>query len=89
MKGITKSGFEFTIEDESLDNAELLEDISTMVNGNGLIVFDIMKEMLGEDGKTALFEHCRNDKGKVSMKKVSEEFNEIFELVDKDLQGKN
>lgn len=89
MKGTTKSGFDFEISDENLDDAELIENIAKMVSGNGLVVFEVMNTMLGEEGKAALYEHCRKDNGKVSMKKVSDEFDEIFELVDKDMQGKN
>ena len=76
--GKTASGFEFTLEEEVLDNYELLESLAEIDKGNYGKLTEMTTLLLGEEQKDSLKEHVRNDKGKISIKKMMDEISEIF-----------
>lgn len=78
LEGKTASGFEFTIEDEVLDDYELLEVIHKVDTGHDGYIVDMAKMILGEDQVNKLKEHCKKDNGKVSAIRVVNEMAEIF-----------
>lgn len=85
LKGKTKSGFEFSIPDEALDNMELIETLAG-VDKNPLLLPRLVTQLLGEDQKQELYDHLRTDSGVVPVTKVSDEIMEIFQS---DQQVKN
>lgn len=76
MKGITKSGFEYTVADDLADDYELLEKLRE-ANKNELAYIDVIEYALGSEQNAKLKEHCRKD-GKVSAKRMNSEFLEIL-----------
>ena len=78
LKGTTKSGFNFDIEDKRLNNYELLEAISD-VEESPLALPRVIKLLLGDSKAKALKNHVRDDEGFVSADKLSAEIMEIFE----------
>ena len=78
LKGTTKSGFKFDIEDKRLNNYELLEAISE-VEESPLALPRVIKLLLGDSKAKALKNHVRDDEGFVSAEKLSAEIMEIFE----------
>ena len=78
LKGTTKSGFNFDIEDKRLNNYELLEAISE-VEESPLALPRVIKLLLGDNKAKALKNHVRDDEGFVSAEKLSAEIMEIFE----------
>lgn len=76
--GKTDSGFEFTLEEEVLDNYELLETLAEIDKGNYGKLTEMTTLLLGEEQKDSLKEHVRNDKGKISIKKMMDEVSGIF-----------
>lgn len=78
LKGKTKSGFEFEVTDDTLNDYQLLEILSE-VDGNPLLVPKLVKVLLGEAQKKKLMEHLRTEKGNVPTEAVSTEIMEIFE----------
>lgn len=78
LKGTTKSGFKFDIEDKRLNNYELLEAISE-VEESPLALPRVIKLLLGDNKAKALKNHVRDDEGFVSSEKLSAEIMEIFE----------
>ena len=78
LSGKTKSGFEFSISDESLDNMELIETLAG-VDKNPLLLPRLVSQLLGEDQKQELYNHLRTDGGVVPVSKVSDEIMEIFQ----------
>ncbi|EMF0203441.1 hypothetical protein NXK88_002714 [Enterococcus hirae] len=78
MKGKTKSGFEYKISKERLDNYELLEAIGELET-NPLALSKVVIMLLGEKQTEALKDHLRTEDGFVPAKKMSEEITEIFE----------
>lgn len=78
ITGKTESGFEFELDEGSLDDYELLEDICDMDNGDPLKITAIAKRLLGKEQMQALKEHVRNEEGRVSAARVTEEIAQIF-----------
>lgn len=77
IKGKTKTGFEFEIPKDHLNNYEMLENIADLEE-NPLLVTTIAKQLLGERGTKDLKEHVRNKNGIVPIDKMSEEITDIF-----------
>ena len=78
LEGTTKSGFNFKVADESLNNFELIEVLAE-VDSNPLFVPKLVKMLLGEEQKNNLSNHVRNDKGVVPLDLISNEIMEIFQ----------
>ena len=90
LKGTTPSGFKFKIDEDIRDDMELLEAITQIDSGDVTEMPNLLRILLGEEQKSKLYEHCRNDKGRVSATKVSEEIKAIFEEIEKgDSKTKN
>lgn len=77
LKGKTKSGFEFEIDEKLADDMELLEAIAETAQ-NELALPALIKKLLGPEQKDRLYEHLRTKKGNVPIKKTMEEFEEIM-----------
>lgn len=77
IKGKTKSGFEYKIPKENLNNYELIEAISE-VEENPLVITKTVNLLLGKEQREKLKEHLRTESGIVPVDKLSEEIIEIF-----------
>jgi len=77
LKGTTESGFRYEIEDETLNDYELFELISE-VDGNPLLLPQLVKKLLGEKQKNNLINHVRGEDGIAPLDKISKEITEIF-----------
>ena len=86
IKGITKSGFSYELDETKLDDMELLDAIAEM-EGNPLNISKVLKTILGNDQRKALYDHLRDDTGRVSVKAVAEAIADIFSSSGSD--GKN
>ena len=81
-KGTTKSGFKFVIEDGVFDDMELLEALADVDKGNSAALPDVIVRVLGEDQKKKLYDHLRDQNGRVPVSKVGAELAEIFGAFD-------
>lgn len=82
MKGELKSGFEFEVADDVCDNMELLDAVVD-ADENPLAVSKIVKLLLGEDQRRALYDHLRDESGRVPVLAVSNAVAEIFQSTTK------
>lgn len=78
VKGKTKSGFEFELDDEAMDDLEFVELLAES-DMNPSVIPQIVKTILGEKQYAELKEHLRNDKGRIPMSAVDEALTEMFE----------
>jgi len=78
VKGKTKSGFEYEIPEENLNNYELVESIGG-IEENPLLITKTVTLLLGEEQKERLKDHVRTETGIVPTDKISDEIMEIFE----------
>lgn len=86
VKGTTKSGFSYEIDEEILDDYEFLEILLKIDEGEVAFSIKMVDMLLGEKQKNRLKEHVRNEDGRVSASKLIVEAFEIFESIKK---GKN
>lgn len=79
LKGITKSGFDYEIEDKALDNWELLESLVAIDEGDTAAVIKVARQLLSKAQLGSLKEHCRDkDTGIVSRNKMLAEIADIL-----------
>lgn len=86
IKGVTRSGFPFKLDDEVIDDYELLEDLCEIDGGNDAKVPSILTRLLGKEQKESLKDHVRTDTGRVPTSRMMEELMDIFT---NNQQGKN
>lgn len=91
ITGKTKTGFEFSIDEDARNDMELLENIIAIEKGAYTAVPDVVVSLLGEEQKKKLYEHCRNKKtGRVPATKVFAEVGSIFNAIQEgDSETKN
>lgn len=77
IKGKTKTGFQFKIEDAVLNDYELLE-LFAEVDENPLLVPKLVRMILGEEQKNKLIEHVRDENGKAAVDKIAMELENIL-----------
>lgn len=73
----TKSGFSYEIDEKALNNFELLEMLGDLED-NPLLLPKVIKIVLGEKQKKALYDHVRDEDGRVPTEKIEIELVEIF-----------
>lgn len=77
IKGKTKSGFNYEIPKENLNNYELIEAINEL-DTNPLVITNVVNLLLGKEQTKLLKNHIREENGIVSADKMSDEITEIF-----------
>lgn len=78
IKGKTKSGFEFEIDEEQLNDYRFLKEIAR-VEDNPLRFPFLLEKMLSDEQEERLLKHLEDDKGRVDPEKVMEEIKDIFQ----------
>lgn len=78
IRGITKSGFKFSVDSEVFKDMEMLELIGE-VDDNPILMPKLLEKMFGKKQKDNLYNFVRDDKGSVPIEKVSEIVKDIFE----------
>lgn len=89
MKKITlNDGFQLEVEENRLDNMELVEAMSDLVEGeNALAIARVVRALLGDKTKKALYAHFKTDDGRVPTEKVGNAITEIMQALGQ--AGKN
>ena len=82
IKGTTKSGFDYTVQEEALDDYELLEELYPQA----VAFIDAIEKIIGPEQKEQLKEHVRDEAGRVSIKRM---FDEVGEILRGNQEGKN
>ncbi|PCR98912.1 hypothetical protein [Lactococcus fujiensis] len=77
IKGITKGGFRYEVNENIGDDYELLKLLRKMED-NGLLIFDMVEKILGQKQAENLEKFLLKRDGYVSTEKISKEVMEIF-----------
>ena len=88
VKGKTKTGFEFELDNELIDDYEVLEMYEDITE-TGLGARKLLTRLIGEDGYNRLKEHCRKKDGTISAKRIGHEMNDIMSTNVGDTEAKN
>ena len=86
ITGKTRSGFEYSIDDELLDDFDFFESLCEIDNGQIGKVTTVITQLLGEEQKKKLKDHIRTEKGRVPASKMIEE---LMDIMATNNQGKN
>lgn len=86
LTGKTTAGFEYTIDETTLDNMELLDALSDLENGDILAVSKVVTLLLGVEQKKRLYNFLRLDNGTVPVDAVS---NAVVEILQANTTTKN
>lgn len=78
LQGKTKSGFNYEVAEEQLNNYELLEAIGE-IDDNPLAISKVVNLLLGKEKTKELKDHVRKENGIVPVDKLTDEITEIFE----------
>lgn len=81
IKGTTKAGFNFELDDDVIDDYDLLLKLAEVDAGNLAGIDGIFNEVLGKEQKNELREHIKKVTGRkrVSLKLMVASLQEIFE----------
>ncbi len=77
MKGKTSNGFVYEVDDDALDNMELFEALSE-IESNPIALTKVITLLFGKEQKKALYDHLRNENGKVPVEAVNDTVSEVF-----------
>ncbi len=77
IKGVTKTGFKYSIDESSLNNYELIEIIAE-IDTNPLLLPKVLKLLLGEKQTDKLKDHIRQKNGTVPIELIEKELVDIF-----------
>lgn len=88
VKGKTETGFEFEIDREVLEDAEFLELYGEQEK-DGRNLFAFIECAIGKDQKKRLYDHIRNEKGRVPMDKLRSEVGDILLSLAENPETKN
>lgn len=83
---VTKTGFTCELDEKKMDNMELLDTLAE-ISENPLNVSKVVKLILSDDQRKALYDHLRTEDGCVPISAVSEAIVDIFNSTGQ--QGKN
>ena len=88
IKGETTSGFEFEVDRNAVNNMELVDALADASGDDDLLaVSRVCRLLLDKETKERLYDHVRNEEGRVPVELVSKEVMEIFAAFG--TQGKN
>lgn len=89
VKGKTTTGFEFVTDEAVFNDMEVVDAIADMQTGDESAVMVatsvLITKLLGAEQKKALYNHLRNDEGRVPIDAVS---NAIVEIMTSCRNGK-
>ena len=82
--GTTSTGFQYEITDEAMNDAELLDALIEADEGNATSMMKAMNKLLGAEQKQKLYEHLRNEDGRVPLTGERSLVSEITEIMSGD-----
>lgn len=83
MQITTKSGFVCDVDPDVINNMELIDALAELQGGNKLAYPTVCLLVLGKETRAKLYDHLRNEAGRVPMQDVDRELTEIMEALGK------
>lgn len=85
MKITTETGLKLEIDENVFDDMELIDALAELTE-NPIAISKVVKLMFGTAGKKLLYDHCRDESGRVSTVNVNNEITDIFQKMSKGLK---
>lgn len=86
LRGTTKSGFEFEIDEARLNDMEFLDALAE-TQDDVLGFSKVCTMLLGSEQKKRLYDHLRDDRGHVPIEAMKEAVEDIFKSSGEDLKN--
>lgn len=86
IEGVTKSGFHFSVDKNSMNDMELVDILADTGLDDAFRMSHVVRKLLPGDQRKALYDHLRVD-GRVPVESVAAAVEDIFAAVGND--GKN
>lgn len=80
ITGTTRSGFEFKVAEDIANDMELFEALCDLDAGIATAAVPVCRKVLGSQ-KAALYDHLRDENGRVPVDKVADEIADILNAV--------
>lgn len=77
IKGTTRTGFNYEVDETRINDMEYLE-LLAKATGNIAYLPAVVEKLLGREQKTALYEHVRDENGRVSVDAIDREIEYIM-----------
>ncbi|MDD5883062.1 MAG: hypothetical protein PUD70_03140 [Firmicutes bacterium] len=87
MKGTTRTGFAFEVDENAFNDMEVVDVLSSEEMDATYKMSFLVNRMLGAKQKKALYDHLRDASGRVPVDAVEREMEDIFAAFGQ--QGKN
>lgn len=87
VKGKLDNGFAYTVDNSVLDDMEMVDALADAMSTNPLAISMVVKKLLGDDQRKALYDTVRREDGTVPVEEVTNSVVAIFEQMGD--QGKN
>ena len=81
MTVTTNSGFACEVDESALDDMECVELVGRIDKGDTLAAPLFLAQLIGEEQKKTLYDHVRNEKGRVPIGAVMDELWDILDGV--------
>ena len=81
IKGTTKSGFEYEVDESAADNMELVDALAEAAGDDMLAISNVCKMRLGKNMRKKLYDHIRAEDGRVPIKNAVDEIMEIMQAM--------
>lgn len=86
VKGETKSGFKFQLNEEAMNDMEFIE-LLAKTEESVTALPKVIEMVLGEDQKKKLYDHIRTKDGRVPLEAVNDEISEIFDIAGEEVKN--
>lgn len=87
IEGKTTGGFAFALDEAALDDMNLVDALAGASENDPLAFSRAVRLLLGEEQRKRLYDHLKDEKGRVPLERVSGALSEIFAAAGK--TGKN
>lgn len=81
IEGKTSTGFEFQVDEVSLNDMEFLEILVDVTGGSKAMFPAFLMRFFGAEQKKRLYDHCRNEEGRVPIDAVEKEVANVLEAI--------
>lgn len=77
VSGVTSSGFKFEIDETRLDDMEFIDALGE-IEENAIALSKVVVTLLGKEQRARLYDHVRNEAGRVPLEAITSELVEIM-----------
>lgn len=78
INGKTKSGYKYKMSESALNDMEMLDLLTAIDDGEVQLMTKAADKLLGKEQRIALYDHIRDEEGRVPIDRFEVELAEIF-----------